>query len=400
MRRTIDYLALALMAAVLAGCSGSGSSGGRVAAKTGLETREVHAARATQGALPHTVQITGTLAAEEEAMVGLKVAGRVNEILVDLGSRVTQGQPMVRLATDDFILRVQQAEAAFQQTRARLGLDPNGTSDRVTLEETALVRQAQAVLEESRLRRERAELLWKEQLLPKSDFDAAVASYQVAEARYQDAIEEVRNRQALLAQRRSELELARQQLADTTLAAPFDGAVRERQVAIGQFMAAGQPVITLVRTHPLRLRVAVPEREAAALRVGQEVHVTVEGDTKAYPGRVARLSPAIDEASRTLNIEAEVPNQQGALRPGSFARAEIRTSGDLPVIFVPLAALVDFAGIEKVFVVQDGKAIEKRVRSGRRSGGNVEILDGVAVGDQVVLDPGTLVSGQPVTLLR
>ena len=279
--------------------------------------------------------VTGTLAAEEQVVLGLKVAGRLSEIPVDLGSRVVKGQVLARLDPTDFELRVQQAEAALQQARARLGLAPDDAPERVDPEKTPLVRQARAVLEEARASRDRFEALHAQQLLSRAELDAADAAFQVADGRYQDSLDEVRNRQALLAQRTSELELARQQLQDSTLVSPFDGAVRERQATPGEYVTAGQPVVTVVRLHPLRLRLAVPERDAAGVRAGQEVRLTVEGDPAMYTGRVARLSPAIDERSRTLMVEAEVPNRDGALRPGSFATAEIVTAADEPAVLVP-----------------------------------------------------------------
>ena len=104
--------------------------------------------------------------------------------------------------------------------------------------------------------------LWDRGLIARAEVEAAVSKLAVAEGRYQDAIEEIRNRQALLVQRRSELEIARQQLADTVIVSPMDGAVSERQASVGQYLAAGAPVVTLVRIDPLRLRLAVPEREA------------------------------------------------------------------------------------------------------------------------------------------
>lgn len=381
-----------------AGCR-SDSSARAASDGSGPAKREVRVTRAEKGALPQVVTVSGTLAAEEQAVLGMKVAGRISELLVDLGSRVTKGQPLARLASTDFELRVRQAEAALLQARSRLGLPAEGKSDTVNPDETATVRQARAVLDEARLKRDRAKQLFKEQLLPQSELDTAEANYLVAESRLQDAYEEVRNRQALLAQRRSELELAQQQLQDTTLTAPFDGAIRERQGTLGQFVAIGQPVMTIVRIHPLRLRLSVPERDAASVRASQEVRVHIEGDSNVYPGRVARVSPAIEEASRTLSVEAEVPNSSGALRPGSFARAEIVTSANLPVIFIPANALVSFAGIEKVILVKDGKSLEKRIRTGRRVGSQIEITDGLAVGDLIVVDPGNLVGGQPVTVV-
>src|SRR5678815_4566856 len=104
-------------------------------------------------------------------------------------------------------------------------------------------------------------------------------SYKVALSRYQDAIEEIRNRQALMAQRRSELSLARQQLADTSVYAPLDGVVQEKRASVGEYLAAGAPVVNIVKMDPLRLRAEVPEREAKNVRSGQNVRVTIDGDT-------------------------------------------------------------------------------------------------------------------------
>lgn len=204
----------------------------------------------------------------------------------------------------------------------------------------------------------------------------------------------------MLSERSSGLALARQQFSDTVLSAPIDGAVRERRASVGEFLAAGAPVFALVRVHPLRLRVAVPERDASSVRVGQSVRVLLEGDPTAHAGRVARLSPSIQEQNRTLIVEAEVANREGKLRPGSFARAEIVVEADRTAVMVPAPAVVTFAGLEKVFVVKDGKAVEKRIRTGRRSGDRVEILEGVAAGETVVADPGNLVGGTPVTVTR
>jgi RND family efflux transporter MFP subunit len=222
----------------------------------------------------------------------------------------------------------------------------------------------------------------------------------VAEGRYQAAVEEVRHRQALLTERRTDVSLARQQLADTALYAPIDGAVKERRASIGEFLAAGAPVASLVQLHPLRLRVAVPERDAPGVKLGQPVRVRIEGDAAEHTGRVVRLSPTIQEQNRTLVVEAEVVNPEGRLRPGAFARAEIVVEAKQPAVLVPASAIVSFAGIEKVLAVQDGKAVEKRIRTGRRVGDRVEIEEGLAAGESVVVEPGNLIGGQPVTVAR
>ena len=380
--------------AVSAACSGASSAAPRPEAPAS-DAPAVSVIRLERTPLDRSVTVTGTLAAEEQVMLSLKVTGRLEEMLVDLGTPVRRGQTIARLSPTDFELRLRQAEAALQQARARLGLDPMGDADAVDVERTAVVRQAKAALEEARRQRDRYATFVQRGISARADLETADAQLQIAEGRYQDALEEVRNRQAILAQRRSELALARQQLEDTTLRSPIDGVVRERHAFAGEYRAAGTPVVTVVRQHPLRLQLAVPERSSANLRVGQVVRVTVEGDTQAYEGRVARLSPAITEGNRTLAIEAEVPNEAARLRPGMFARAEIVTDETLALV-VPQSALVVFAGVEKLLVVRDGKVAEQRVRTGRRVGDRVEVLEGAASGDMVITSPGGLADGVAV----
>jgi RND family efflux transporter MFP subunit len=360
--------------------------------------RTVRAQPAVQERVARVVLSTGTLAAEDLVVLGTKVAGRVAEMNVDLGSRVRRGDTIARLDQVDFKVRVDQAEAALQQARARLGLSATGQDERVDPEQTAIVRQARAVREEAQLTRDRAEVLVKQDLIARAQVDTAVANLQVAEGRYQDALEEVRNRQAILAQRRAELEEARQRLADSVLVSPIDGAVSQRQASVGEYLATGAAVTTLVRTHPLRLRMPVPESAAAGVRVGHRVRLSVEGDPTVYGGRIVRLSPIVQEQNRTLMVEAEVPNERGTLRPGSFARVEITTDAVQPVVVVPASSVVVFAGVEKVLLVREGRALEQRVVTGRRRGEHIEIADGLKGGELVVLEPGNLTGGQAVTV--
>ncbi len=384
-----------------AGCgSGSAETRKKDDGKAAPE-REVRVARAAEGKLARTVAVAGTLAADEQVELGMKVAGRLGSIAVDLGTPVRRGQVIARLDPADFELKVRQAQSALDQARARLGLPESGGTDAVEdLEKTAGVRQQRALLEQARVSRDRVRSLFEQQLVPRSDMDNAEAALQVAEARHQDAIEESHNRIGMLAQRRSELDIARQQLADSILVAPFDGAIRERRAAAGDYVAAGQTIAVLVRMHPLRLRLPVPEREAVGLAVGQEVRLKVEGDPASYTGRLARISPAISEDSRTLAVEAEVPNLDGRLKPGSFARAEIVVRSAEPAILVPASSIVTFAGVDKVIGVSGDTTHEQQIKKGRRSGDQVEILAGVKAGDPVVVEPGNLVSGEKVRVVR
>jgi len=395
-------LSASLLAAALApsGCQDAPSQAAAPAADPARQTppRAVRVVPAAEETADQRIGATGTLAADEQVVLGTKVAGRVAELPIDLGSPLKRGQVIARLDPTDAQLRVDQSVAGLQQARARLGLSPDGTDDRVDVEQSALVKQARAVLDEAKLTRERMEKLLHQGLVAQAQLDAAISSLGVAEGKYQDSLEEVRNRQAVLLQRRSELELARQQLADTVVTSPIDGAVFERRASVGEYLAAGAPVATIVKLHPLRLKLAVPERDSATVRVGQSVFVTVDGVQGEHTGKVARISPAISEQSRTLLIEAEVPNERSALRPGAFAKADIVLSSAVRVITVPATAVVTFAGVEKVLTVDKNKAAERRVQTGRRHGDRIEIVAGLPAGTPVVAEPGNLTSGQPVTV--
>jgi RND family efflux transporter MFP subunit len=361
------------------------------------DLRKVSTFTASEKPIEQLVVVTGTLAAEQEIVLGLKVPGRISELPVDLGSTVQKGDVIARLDTTDFALRVRQSEASLQQARVRLGLPPDGTSEDVDLEQTSLVREARAQMDSARARLDRANQLFERGLLAKADLDQVSGAYKVTEAQYADSLDEGKNRQGVLAQRRSELEIARQQLADAVLYAPIGGAIRQRHANQGQYLAAGAPVVTLVQMSPLRLRTEVPERDALNIRIGMMVRVAVEGAAGTHQGRVVRLSPAIDEANRTLLVETEVSNSSNSLRPGAFARAEIISSSSQQALMVPAAALVTFAGIDRVFTVQDGQVSEKRVRTGRHTEAGVEILEGISAGDKVVIEPGNLTDGEKVT---
>lgn len=391
--------------AVLVFCSGAcksdyPTSASQNRAGEGKEApKQVKTARVVEMPMGQTVTVNGTLAAYDQTTASVKVPGRLRSISIDLGSVVHRGQPIAQVESQDYQLRVQQAEAALAQARARVGLSPDGTDDRVNPEQTGTVRQARAVMDEARVSRQRAATLVSQGIIARAEFDTADAAYKVAQSRYQDALEEIRNRQALLMQRRSELALARQQLADTIVYSPLDGIVQEKRASVGEYLAAGAPVVNIVRMNPLRLRAEVPERESRDVHVGQGVRVTVEGDPNAYAGRIMRLSPTISEQNRVLMVEADVSNN-GQLRPGAFARADIVTDDAGMAVTVPTNAIVTFAGIEKVIVVQNGQAVEKPVTTGRRAADWTEVLSGVNVGDSVVVAPGNLQSGQMVNVVE
>jgi len=362
--------------------------------KVAASAREVRLVPVEERALDRVIEITGTLAADEQASVAVKVAGKIASVSVDLSSKVELGDPIAQIDPTDYKLRVEQVAAAVSQARVQLGLPPEGSDDTVDVDVTAIVRQAAATLEEAKTARARAESLARDGLATGAERDAAEATFLRAETTVQSAREEVRLRLAGLRQRRSELRLVQQALADTLVRAPIAGVVQARRVDTGEYVAAGAPVVDIVRIDPLRLKLVIPEREAQSVVAGQGVNVLVDGDPKRYSGQVARISPSLDQQNRTLLVEADIKNP-GNLRPGMLARAEI-VIGSKPSAIVPSTAVISFAGVEKVIVVDAGKAVEKKVTTGKRIGDRTEILSGVKAGDLVVAVPGSLQQGQAV----
>ncbi len=266
-----SLLAVCLLAAVLFTCAAC-KSGYPVSARnaSATEPRAVKTALVAELPMEQSVTVTGTLAAEDQAALSAKVPGRVKTITVDLGSVVRKGQMIAQLEQQDYQLRLEQAEAALAQARARVGLSPQGEDEKIDIEATGTVLQARALLDEAKLKLDRSNSLLKQGVISRAQLDESEAGHKVALSRYQDAIEEIRNRQALVVQRRSELEIARQQLTGTSIYAPFDGVVQEKRTSIGEYLAAGTPIVNIVRVDPLRLRAEVPEREARHVRQGRK----------------------------------------------------------------------------------------------------------------------------------
>lgn len=346
-----------------------------------MPARSVSVARAQTRAIARTIGATGSLAAQEQATLSAKVAGRLERLEVDIGSELRQGDLVAQIEPRDYELGLQEAAAALAQARAALGLPIAGDDDRIELEQVTAVRQARAVLEEAAKNRERVQRLSGSGIASQSEVDTVEATYTVAAARYDSALEEARGRMATVAQRRAEFDLARKRLADASVRAPFDGAVQARPATIGEYVAVGVPIVRLVKTARLRLQLDVPERECTRVRAGQVVQLHVEGDSRLYTGQIARLSPALDEQTRTLRVEADVP-RQGSLRPGLFARAQIVVAEADSALTVPEKAVITFAGLEKVVVVEDGRAVEKVVSTGHRGPDWVEIVSGLSAGER------------------
>ena len=175
--------------------------------------------------------------------------------------------------------------------------------------------------------------------------------------------------------RRTELSLAQQQVADSQTVAPFDGVVEARRVSPGEYVSVGQPLISLVRAERLRFTAGVPESKAGEIKPGQRVEIRIAGAEEPLVTEITRVSPIVTQTSRSVRIEADVPNPDHALQAGLFAQADVIVEPEAQALALPSAAVTRFAGVEKVWLVADGKAAQQSIRTGREEQGRIEIVD-------------------------
>lgn len=343
-----------------------------------------------------TVLAQGGLVVDESTVIGARVAGRISEVAVEVGQRVAAGDVLVRLDDTELRLRVVQAQAQLGRARAALGLDPvaetvAGTgsvsdADAVDVADAPEVVRERARLDEARAQLARLEPLANRNAVSRSDLDAGVAAVAVAEATLAAAVQQIEEKVALVKVHRAQLALAREAWEQAVIRAPFEGLVQSRHgSASGASVQIGDPLVTLVRTDPLRFRGTVPERQALKLREGQAVTVRLDGVAEPIRAHVSRISPVLDELSRTLVFEADIPNPAGLLRSGLFAQADVVVDAEAETLVVPASSVLEFAGTEKVLLLgPGGESRAVPVRTGRRAEGLVEIVSGLSAGDLVV----------------
>lgn len=382
---TPSLLVFALSAMAAAGCAKGGESGGSKPSGSQAPAAEVQVISAALEKEPLVLSLDGTLAADEDSNVTSVVAGRVVEVLVERGSRVAEGDPLVRLRDVDFRLAAKAARAQLDQARARLGMD--GRAEAPKPEELAEVRAAKTDMELAESNLARSEELGRRGVLSAQNLEQIRAQAAAARERYDMALNGARG--ALAAVEGAQAQLAQSAIAarEATVRAPFAGEIANRMISVGEFVSPQMPLVTLVRTDPLRLEVSVPQQNLLAVRSGQKVSVRVDAvPDRTFEGTIRYVSAAIDRQTRSLAVEAVIPNADGLLRPGLYATARIETGGVRDVAVLPRDAVMTRAGVDRAFVVNEGK-IEERVLtiSDRRDDGTALVGDGVRPGEQVVV---------------
>jgi RND family efflux transporter MFP subunit len=369
------YPASFLLLLIASGCSRESNP---VAAKPEIPVT-VQALQVQPDKVQRTIELMGTLEGEQEVTVSSEVSGRVVAIHADLGDQVKQGQALVEIDPREFTLAVDRQQAALQQVLASLGLWKE-TDPIPDPAQTSVVRKAAADLADAKTGFERAKSLVAKGVSAQQVYDTAEARFKVAEANYASALEGVRNLIAQAENLRVQLTIARKKLADTIVHAPFAGAVRARQVEIGQYIKEQGPIMSITAMNPLKLRAGIPEHWFPYIAIGARVDISVEAYNEKFAGRVAHMARTMDTQSRTFSIEAEIDNSDLRLRPGLFARAILTTSKADTVLRVPASAVISYYGVQKVYRIENQQIQEQVVKLGDRFGDVIEIVDGLAPG--------------------
>lgn len=382
-QRTLIALAL-LSLSMLAACSSKNKE-----ASTKADNKDESAAPIQVTTAPvverstnRGVEVVGSLEAEDEVTVSSQASGNLDEITVDLGSAVRRGQVIARIDQRELKLKVDQAEGTLHQAEARLGIK---RGEKIDPQKQPDVRLAFAALERARYDLNASRSLAESGDISKQQLDVYQKTVDQAEARYQAALENVRNLEAIIEEKRAALDLAKKQLTDAAIISPINGVVKEKAASRGEYLQPGKPIVTIVQINPLRLKLEVPETFAAGIRRGQVVTLKVDSfPDREFKGVIKRINPSLDEKNRSLMAEGQVANESGLLRPGMFARAQIVSDNKGTALMVPEKAVVSIAGVNKVFVVDGGRAVERLVKLGARDGSLVEILEGIKSGERVI----------------
>ncbi|MBY0374656.1 MAG: efflux RND transporter periplasmic adaptor subunit [Bryobacteraceae bacterium] len=333
------------------------------------------------------VESVGTFFPFDEAIISAEVDGKVDQVKIDLGDQVTANQILIHISDEEQRYLLAQQEAQLRQSLEKLGLKDE--RDRVAdIKLTPDVRRADADLFEAEQRYKRQRQLADQGIGSAAELDAAQARFKSAQAAYDQTVNQTRNIIQEVERFKAVLDLQRKKLRDTTVRAPFPGLVKERTVAVGQYVRANAPLVTLVKIDPLRLRIEIPERMGPWIKTGQVAEIITEAyEDKKFTGQIWRISPTVDANKRTFVVEALVQNVGMALKPGSYARARIPTQKVETVISVPARAVNYVLGSNKAYVVENGVVEAREVKLGDRFENEVEIVEGVKEGEEVAFGP-------------
>ena len=346
------------------------------------------------GSLTNTLSIAGEFLPYQELEVHAKVTGYIRKIYVDIGDRVKTGQVLAVLEVPELTAQVESADATVRHSRDEI-LRAQNEVTRAEATHTALHAAATRLQE-----------AWTARpgLIAQQELDDAVARDRAAEALVEGAKSSLSAAQQQLGVSKANHSQVSAMSNYSRITAPFDGTITWRYADTGALVQAGtsssssQPVLKLAEVDVLRLRMAVPEAQAANLRYGATAEVTVQATGEHFAGKVARTTDALDRSTRTMQVEVDVPNQTRHLSPGMYANVVLQAQNRANVLTAPVQAINHESGKTSVLLVDGQNRVQEReVHIGIETSGAVEILSGLQAGDRVIVgNSGVYREGQVI----
>lgn len=382
-------------ASVIVGCADSSAE---QAGRPKAPAKSIKAETVRQESVRRTLEVVGTLAAEDQVTISSEVDGVVRRVRADLGDRVAAGQPLVELDGEKLRYSLDQQRAAHERSLAKYGAADSAKLPQI--EVTPDVRRAAAELAQAKQSFERATELHKRQLIAQQMRDDAETTLRLKTAAYDAALQEAKNLRTDIDASAAAMKLAERHLEDASIRAPFDGYVQQRMVSVGELVKAQMPVMTVVRVDPLKLLSEIPERMAPWIKVGQPLTLSVDAfPDKPFTATVSRISPAVNTQTRTFAFEALAPNRDALLKPGTFARVRLETSLVEHVLTIPYSAMQYRYGVYRAFAVVGDRLEARELKTGDRVGDRMEILGGLTTTDRVAMtDVDTLTDGMAIAV--
>jgi HlyD family secretion protein len=345
------------------------------------------------------VVATGTVSALREARIAARMPGRVTVVLVQEGDRVGRGTPLLRIDGSEAFAAEAQARAAVQAARAQQDLLQAGARPEEEQQAANAVAQTRAALDQAETEAARMRSLYAMGAVAKQSLDAAETQLRLARTAYDSArqqqqlvnkgprAEQIRVAQAQAAGAEAALAAARIRVRDLVLTAPFAGTIVQRMVEPGESVSPAVPSFLLAQLDAVHVELAVAERHRAALRIGQQAAVEVDAQPgRVFQGRITEISPGASAASRSFRVKVRVPNGEGLLQRGMFARGTIVVGSRPAVLQIAERAVLTTAAGPVVFVVQNGRAVRRTATLGARAEGLVEVRSGVQAGEVVIVE--------------
>jgi membrane fusion protein (multidrug efflux system) len=375
-------------AAFLASCGkpDTKAAEAKAAANAAAEPMAVKTATATERMVERSIAVTGSLLPDETVTVSTEVPGRIAAIRADFGQGVRKGDVLIELDRTEYDLQVERAKGALNQALARLSL-PAYAGKMVPPETTPAVRTALAQMEDTRSKFESAGKLVKSGDISQDRYNELEKALRARQASVDAARDELRTQWMSVTALEADLKLVEKRRSDTVVRAPFDGVVGEKLVSAGQYVKDNVGILRLVKVHPMRLRLELPEAAANTVKPGTTLSFT----TDAVPGAqfeavVRELNPSLDARNRTLTAEARLTKPDVRLRPGMFAQVNLVTERGARVVTVPRQALYSIAGLTKLFKIESGTARLLTFVPGPETEGQVEVPGGLLqAGDRVAV---------------